>query len=485
MVIRCSKPRPSDFAGYRRCPERYLDDISTRLLRQALRPDPLHTDLKINQIPTKTITLPKWLNALLNFYKKSKAKAPLPAELPNLPIDLIEKILFESANPNLHLIPESIRTHLRWTTDGPELRGLILLAFFNNDGMGPVNSSLFHPLAYQQLSSSTRYHLQRAVLELPACTFGQIKECIDDLFKLELINQRNICIQRRGLIGIPDINRLDDLKTRYSQRLSPNRAPPEIPQTLLRRVTIPLNAQNRKYPLKDAVTFCCVPSRALDPPTWSRDATEYLLFILQRLGPRPLGISVPDMDKGFETAILEHKADALYFLCSLRLALDFPTSTRQRGHHIPQRLFALACQQEVEHSIWIIALLWKFRSDFYSKSPTNLPVEVLGKADMPVLKRWARRLCKDDNSSPEGKLGMDIVNVLSGYSGVWLFSTIGYSVLFTRRLKPEYLTNLVWETTWGENQRMPFHDPGMQDGTLDYDHFYTFPQLPLDIDRPN
>lgn len=104
-----------------------------------------------------------------------------PKRFTELPTEIIHQIFYWALEPNLIF---TCRQLYRTFCDELVFRNLILLAFFQSDGIAPVEKKHFP--RYRPLSSDEREHLQGLIFRYAWCTRDRINACLPALSRLAM-----------------------------------------------------------------------------------------------------------------------------------------------------------------------------------------------------------------------------------------------------------------------------------------------------------
>jgi hypothetical protein len=112
-----------------------------------------------------------------------RPQQPLSA-LERLPVEIIQTIFFDTLEVNLANSSPSLNRAL---SQQSIYTSLLLFAFFDDDGLRPVEVKHFLPAKYRRLSVADRLRLQVQILECRWCTPDRIRSCIPTLSRLTMI----------------------------------------------------------------------------------------------------------------------------------------------------------------------------------------------------------------------------------------------------------------------------------------------------------
>jgi hypothetical protein len=326
-----------------------------------------------NPAPGATTSRP----ASIERARKSPVKDNEQLRFGSLPIELKKKILLDSLEPNLARASTSLGIS---SSTESMYKPFILFAFFENDERLPIEDSQAHfkPAAYRFLTLQERSCLQKAILDCQWCTFSRIKQSISILVRLAL-EQGWKYDRRKRKAGeshyqppLPSLNNYEGLRA-FIQGNHHHQS--DVPCTLVQK------RRGDVEFLQSALIFHYIPTRVLNPKSWDNETSEYLLFIRQRLSPKP-AFDVSAVFQGLEKAIKERNVKALYQLLAVqytafRYSVRSDTITEDQLK-LPVRLFHLAVQQGEEDTIWILELLIAARTQSIPK-------------DDPILTKWAQQ----------------------------------------------------------------------------------------------
>lgn len=285
---------------------------------------------------------------------RQPAHATEMSELENLPIDLREKLILRTLEPNL---ARASRLYGRTMSKEEIYRVFVLFAFFENPEGLPMEDSYFHPASYQVLSESQRLDLQRDILECRWSTWSRIKACIDTLVHVAVIREYR-SEQKKRKSGVQTEACPPPTLEEMIVHFQGSHRHPDAHITCTRTISHP---SRRFYFSKDAVQFSCIPRRALNPDRWDDESFEYLLFVQLHL---PRFVKPPVYERfslyeGMEKAIKQHAFKPLFLLAALH-NLRYEHERRRAADAVelvlPTRLFHLASQQG-DDSVWMLELL--------------------------------------------------------------------------------------------------------------------------------
>ncbi|ERF74896.1 hypothetical protein EPUS_09494 [Endocarpon pusillum Z07020] len=211
----------------------------------------------------------------------------------NLPDELQEQIIFHSLEPCLaRALANSSISRARQISDVQLYKVFILHAFFDNEPPLPVRQSHFAPATYRFLARDQRRRLQRDIVECKWFTWDLFQKHIPTLAHLALERQCRLhhqAEQRRGndISSLPDIDNLADLIELYIDH----------PQPKQRRETGLTDERGSYHPYLNIirrdlepemhilrpVIFLAIPSRALNPISWTEEARHYLWVVAARV----------------------------------------------------------------------------------------------------------------------------------------------------------------------------------------------------------
>lgn len=308
------------------------------------------------------------------------AKEP---ELEDLEAGLIQKIMLLALEPNLGKAARTSLTLSRALSDERLYKPFILLAFFENGRKFPVDNSHFKPATYQFLTLNQRIRLQKEIFDCPWFTFNRVKDCVDTLVYLAIVQEWRSRQKQAQLAGTsidrpspPSANDVEGRKA-FLYLTAYNDLQPDIPCTLILQEKFEGCDQTL---VKEAMVFHYIPSQALNPKTWNDGAIDYLFFVQQRISPKP-NFKVMALFQGMETAILEHSCKALWLLTTIYHAA---TVMHERSAEItktqltlPPRLFDLVRQQG-DYRVCMLEMLTKGK---------NIPSTEDGHASLLTLAR--------------------------------------------------------------------------------------------------
>ena len=250
-----------------------------------------------------------------------------PLDLLNLPEELQEQIIFHSLEPCLaRALANSSSSRGRQISDAQIYKIFILHAFFDNEPPLPVRQSHFAPAFYQFLTKTRRRRLQRDIVECKWFTWDLFQKHIPTLAHLALERQCRLhrqAEQRRGndISSLPDIDNLADLIERYIDHphpkerrktgLTDGRGSYNPYLNIIRR-----DLEPEKHVLRPVI-FLAIPSRALNPISWTEEARHYLWVVAARV---ELGseYDAAAFKRGLEKATSEQKSHIVATLLNIR-----------------------------------------------------------------------------------------------------------------------------------------------------------------------
>jgi hypothetical protein len=101
-----------------------------------------------------------------------------------LPTELVQQIFFDCLEVNM-IKASTVLAKILSTDSTYKL--LILFAFFDDDGVNPVETDNFKPVSYRCLSVQERVRLQEAILSSRWCSLKMIQDCLPILTRLKIV----------------------------------------------------------------------------------------------------------------------------------------------------------------------------------------------------------------------------------------------------------------------------------------------------------
>lgn len=108
------------------------------------------------------------------------------SHLETLPIELVQQIFFHCLEVNMIKASPVISKML--STDST-YKLLILFAFFDDDGIHPVEIHNFRPVTYRELPVEEKIRLQEAILSCRWCSLQRIQACVPTLTRLKIVQE--------------------------------------------------------------------------------------------------------------------------------------------------------------------------------------------------------------------------------------------------------------------------------------------------------
>ncbi|KAF7507597.1 hypothetical protein GJ744_010267 [Endocarpon pusillum] len=248
-------------------------------------------------------------------------------DLLNLPEELQEQVILHSLEPSLaRAFANSSSLRGRQVSNEQIYKVFILQAFFDNEPPLPVRQSHFAPAAYQFLTKTRRRKLQRDIVECRWFTWNLFQKYIPTLAHLALERQCRLhrnTEQRRGndISSLPDIDNLADLiehyidhphpKERRKTGLTDGRGSYNPYLNIIRR-----DLEPEKHVLRPVI-FLAIPSRALNPISWTEEARHYLWVVAARV---EVGseYDAAAFERGLKKATNEQKSHIIAKLLEIR-----------------------------------------------------------------------------------------------------------------------------------------------------------------------
>ena len=359
--------------------------------------------------------------------KQSSGSADSPARddslspIEMLPTELVQQIFFECLEVNMIKASTVLAKILSTDTT---YRLLILFAFFDDDGLNPVEPDNFKPVSYRHLPVQERVRLQEAILSSPWCSFQRIQDCMPTLTRLAMVQawheERNTT--KNKLTEIPS----DWIKPDYPPLLPPlddNKAleyyfhvhPPgaaedgaKSVQYLPRIMPYCVYVGQRGHPYKSllkrdgrrgsrfpsTLATRCIPDKLLTGQPWTAEKMDFLKFLRQGFSHLTrdimLHISPAALFSGMADAITENEPTALLILLELHdeafhiktqsisgHSVKNPNPHNQRytnshAHPLPLSLFHLAIKQPYTSAEILLSLLIRCGLDSLPKDDATL-----------------------------------------------------------------------------------------------------------------
>lgn len=161
----------------KRCGKTTLDHSRPRSGRPLRRA----SQLKANK---KDLILDKLRNHHAATQRKMSAENDKLSTLEKLPIELIQQIFFHALEVNLPRASIYLRQVL--STEAI-YNALIMFAYFDDDGVHPVETKHFLPAEYRCLSCEEKIELQESILSCRWCTFERVSSCLCALSRLGMV----------------------------------------------------------------------------------------------------------------------------------------------------------------------------------------------------------------------------------------------------------------------------------------------------------
>jgi len=151
------------------------------------------------------------------------------SDLETLPVELIQQIFFFSLEVNLPRASPHISDFL---SDPSIYSALISFAYFDDDGESPVETQLFLPARYLQVSLEDKIRLQQGVMSCRWYTLDLLKSCMRTLSQLQMAQAWHRESKDEAELNIPEHPK----ELRIPQSSSPSalsiaRLPPSIANT--------------------------------------------------------------------------------------------------------------------------------------------------------------------------------------------------------------------------------------------------------------
>lgn len=147
------------------------------------RGQPLKATAHLASIQKKTI-LGKLQKHYIEAQRRMDNESDKLSALEKLPVELIQQIFFHALEVNLPRASE----HLRQVLSTEQIFcSLITFAYFDDDGVGPVETKHFLPAEYRMLSCEDKVSLQQNMLTCRWCTYERIRTCLLPLSRLVIV----------------------------------------------------------------------------------------------------------------------------------------------------------------------------------------------------------------------------------------------------------------------------------------------------------
>lgn len=104
--------------------------------------------------------------------------------LERLPVELIQQIFFHALEVNMPRASRYLRQVL--STDAI-FKSLVLFAYFDSDGVSPVETKHFLPGEYRVLTCMEKVRLQESIFSCRWCTYERIVSCLPSLSRLGMV----------------------------------------------------------------------------------------------------------------------------------------------------------------------------------------------------------------------------------------------------------------------------------------------------------
>jgi hypothetical protein len=119
----------------------------------------------------------------------SAEKSPqngLLSHLERLPTELVQHIFFHCLEVDM-IKASPVISKMLSTESTYKL--LILFAFFDDDGVHPVETDNFRPVSYRELPVQERIRLQEAILSCRWCSLKRVQDCMRTLTRLKMVQE--------------------------------------------------------------------------------------------------------------------------------------------------------------------------------------------------------------------------------------------------------------------------------------------------------
>lgn len=329
--------------------------------------------------------------------------------LEKLPLELIQQIFFYALEINMPRASKHLQQAL---STEPIFNALVTFAYFDDDGVSPVEAKHFLPATYRTLDSTEKVWLQKGILSCRWCTYRRIRTCLPTLTRLVVVqawhqeyasaesHQQGIDATQepplevanetiRALAVLPKLTNGLELEQHFLARttieeLGSNHTPLSHMQrqpfeTLLPRIvtwtsSLDDNGVVHKTTDRSLSTLAVrhIPKWLLCNTPWTDEQVEFLQLLRQGYtfvqDDLIMAISANAVFEGMKNAIQESHIVALKTLLEIHNALfksgawTFqtmlgPQLTPPTHHPLPVDLFHLALQQDSSSSELLSLLL--------------------------------------------------------------------------------------------------------------------------------
>jgi hypothetical protein len=396
----------------------------------------------------------------------------LLSHLERLPIELVQQVFFHCLEVDMikasPIISKMLSTESTY-------RLLVLFAFFDDDGLHPVETQIFKPVNYRELSIQEKVRLQESILSCRWCTLKRIQDCMPALTRLKIVQEwhkeNNVTKDWSGGLATASIEGIDPpalpslhntialehyFHARKQATDAENTAEAEQPEyfpwltpytvqrdengSILKRVPRPRPGHRLVFPSTLAVRH--IPDRLLTGAPWTESNLDFLKLLRQGFRHLTrdfvLHISPTALFSGMASAIKETNHPALLVLLELHDAAfhiqktsisgqqvqDFnPNNQRYtipHTHRLPLPLFHLPLTHPPPTASSLLSLLVRAGLD-------SIP------QDDAILTKWAL------TSSPEADpIAAFLLKYMEGAFTAYWWNGIFRHGAFTGDLLPRY-----------------------------------------------
>ena len=340
------------------------------------------------------------------------------SRIERLPTELVQQVFFDCLEVNM--IKASTVLDRALSTDST-YKLLILFAFFDDDGVNPVETDNFKPVSYRYLPVQERVRLQEAILDSRWCSFKRIQDCMPILTRLKMVQAwyeeqsttKNILaeippkwIKPDYPPFLPPLNDNPELECYFrvhSQRAAKDSAknseplqyrPWIMPYCMhLGRDDLPSRARHGSiFPSTLATRY--IPDKLLTGQPWTTEKMDFLKLLRQGFRHLThdlmLHISPTALFRGMADAINENEPAALAILLELHDTAFHIKMQSSTGHHVknnnphnqrytnshahllPLSLFHLAIKQPYIRAELLLSLLIRGGLDSLPKDDAAL-----------------------------------------------------------------------------------------------------------------
>ena len=350
------------------------------------------------------------------------------SRIERLPTELVQQIFFDCLEVNM-IKASTVLGKILSTESTYKL--LILFAFFDDDGVNPVETDNFKPVSYRRLPVQEKVRLQEAILSSPWCSLKRIQDCMPILTRLTMVQAwheehnttkslssekpPNWVKSKFPESNMPDLPPLDEnpaleeyfqvhprstdkegARDTGSVQYLPWIRPYSVRLSRSGRLSKSCNDYKARLGPRQPSTLAtrCIPDKLLTGQPWTLEKMQFLKLVRQGFRHLTrdllLHISPAALFSGMADAINENEPAALAILLELHDAAFHIKTQSSTGHHVknnnphnqrytnshahllPLSLFHLAIKQPYIRAELLLSLLIRGGLDSLPKDDAAL-----------------------------------------------------------------------------------------------------------------